>query len=359
MPELKRLACPNCGANITDDGSDGVFSCAYCGEDYVASEAKASPQDQIDSEAIETAEPTTENAPETSSVQFNVGDQVAVNWRGTWYAARILSLKSPGLYRVNYDGWSSKWDEDVPVHNIRPAGTVAVTGSKGGSSWGCIASFIIVAAIIGGVLVSIALCGGNAVEATGPPVTAATPLTPGQLVHAQWSNSWYEAEVREVHADGRVTVHYTSYSDASDEAVPRSRLRLIQAAATTAPAPTGNDGQAVERIPLSPLSGPPPVGTRVLAPWDAQRFFYAVVESFEPSGNVTVQFLDGDRRTIPALSLRQDTIAPGTPVAAKPEGGESFFIGRVRQRNGEMFEVEYGDGTSGWVRADSIFVRAQ
>ncbi len=367
MPMLKRLVCPNCGANIDDDGSDGVFTCSYCSENFVAAAPEKPPEIAFEPEPEPEPEapPPTEPPPQTSGrTSYNVGDKVAVNWKGTWYDATIISQASSRTYRVHYTGWASSWDEDVDVSTIRPAGTVTVTGSKGGCSWITIITIVVIVGFCITVGVCAGLCGGDGIEATGAQVTADTPLSPGDSVHAQWGSSWYEAEVRTVHTDGTVTVHYSGYRDSSDEAVDRSRLRLLPGATQPPAAPSGTpsgspSGQNVERIPLAPLSGPPSVGMRVLAPWDVQRYFYALVESFDPQGNVTVQFLDGDRRTISAISLRQDTITPGTPVAAKPQGSDTFYISRVRQRNGDDFEVVYGDGSSGWVGADSIFVRAQ
>jgi hypothetical protein len=44
-------------------------------------------------------------------------------------------------------------------------------------------------------------------------------------LEAQWGNRWYTATVVETLPDGRIKVHYEGWSNAFDEAVPRSRLR--------------------------------------------------------------------------------------------------------------------------------------
>lgn len=60
-------------------------------------------------------------------------------------------------------------------------------------------------------------------------VTAQTFLRAGQLLEANWDERWWPAEVIQVLADGRVSIHYSGWPDSHDEIVPRSRLRLTSA----------------------------------------------------------------------------------------------------------------------------------
>lgn len=48
------------------------------------------------------------------------GDAVTAEYRGKWYAARVLAVRSDGRIRITYDGWDSSWDEDVVPARIRP-----------------------------------------------------------------------------------------------------------------------------------------------------------------------------------------------------------------------------------------------
>jgi hypothetical protein len=50
--------------------------------------------------------------------QYKVGDRVKVKWRGTVYAATVLSVVSADQYRVHYDGHEAAWDEVVKVGRI-------------------------------------------------------------------------------------------------------------------------------------------------------------------------------------------------------------------------------------------------
>lgn len=49
-----------------------------------------------------------------------VGEDVEINWNGTWYKGRILRInEAEGLYYVTYYGWSDSWNEWVPLSKIR------------------------------------------------------------------------------------------------------------------------------------------------------------------------------------------------------------------------------------------------
>lgn len=52
------------------------------------------------------------------SPAFNVGDPVQVKWKGSWYPASVLSIKS-GKYKIHYDGYGSNWDEWVGSDRIK------------------------------------------------------------------------------------------------------------------------------------------------------------------------------------------------------------------------------------------------
>lgn len=50
--------------------------------------------------------------------QYKTGQAVEVNWKGTWYPAKILSAKG-GRYKIHYEGYNSSWDEWVGPERIR------------------------------------------------------------------------------------------------------------------------------------------------------------------------------------------------------------------------------------------------
>lgn len=50
---------------------------------------------------------------------YSVGDQVEVEWAGSWYNASILQILTNGRVKVHYVGWSDSWDEVVPLNRVR------------------------------------------------------------------------------------------------------------------------------------------------------------------------------------------------------------------------------------------------
>jgi hypothetical protein len=52
---------------------------------------------------------------------FSPGDEVEVEWRGTWYAAVVLGVSREGFY-IHYTGYGDEWDETVDLSRIRKKG---------------------------------------------------------------------------------------------------------------------------------------------------------------------------------------------------------------------------------------------
>lgn len=50
---------------------------------------------------------------------LTAGDDVEVEWQGTWYEAKVLSFEPAGRVRIHYVGWSSSWDEAVSRDRVR------------------------------------------------------------------------------------------------------------------------------------------------------------------------------------------------------------------------------------------------
>ncbi len=44
---------------------------------------------------------------------YNVGEAVMVEWKNSWYPAKVIAVGSGGKYRIHYDGYGSEWDEFV------------------------------------------------------------------------------------------------------------------------------------------------------------------------------------------------------------------------------------------------------
>lgn len=78
--------------------------------------------------AAATSTPAPAPAPASTAATFAVGSKVDVNWKGTWYQAKILSKSATG-YRVHYIGWASSWDENVTASRVRKFTGSASKGS--------------------------------------------------------------------------------------------------------------------------------------------------------------------------------------------------------------------------------------
>jgi hypothetical protein len=61
------------------------------------------------------------NAPtpaHATATGYRVGEQVQVDWKGTWYKGTILEAAS-GRYKIRYAGYDASWDEWVPPARLR------------------------------------------------------------------------------------------------------------------------------------------------------------------------------------------------------------------------------------------------
>lgn len=50
--------------------------------------------------------------------KFNVGDAVKVEWKGSWWPARVIAV-GKNSWKIHYDGYSSSWDEWVGPARIK------------------------------------------------------------------------------------------------------------------------------------------------------------------------------------------------------------------------------------------------
>jgi hypothetical protein len=60
-------------------------------------------------------------APAVGTGTYTAGDNVQIEWKGSWYPGRILEVGGVG-YKITYDGYSSSWDEWVEPARLRRPG---------------------------------------------------------------------------------------------------------------------------------------------------------------------------------------------------------------------------------------------
>ncbi len=113
-----------------------------------------------------------------------VGDRAQVEWKGSWYSAKVLKVKDDQCF-IHYDGYGKKWDEWVGPNRIK------ITQAAGPG-----------AAAQPGAIYSI-----------------------GDPVQVQWKGSWYPAHVLAASKKGTYKIHYDGYSSSWDEWVGLSRMK--------------------------------------------------------------------------------------------------------------------------------------
>lgn len=138
---------------------------------------------------------------------YRIGEYVWVEWEeGAYFPAYIVQKKSPTRYRVHFEGYESRWDEDVTLDRIRGRIDGPVTPPPPPKK--------------------VQLSRGQA--ANGPDgKPAPQPLSAfseGDRVRVRWRGSIYSATVIAVVASDRVLVHYEGLESAWDEVVTLDRI---------------------------------------------------------------------------------------------------------------------------------------
>jgi hypothetical protein len=133
---------------------------------------------------------------------YRVGDYVWVEWEGRDYPAYITEQKGNARYRVHYDGYDRRWDEDVTLERIkgRIDGPVAPPPPPA----------------------KVAAASGAGPKASGTATLA--PYKAGDRVRVRWRGSLYAAVILAVVPPDRYLVHYDGYEAAWDETVPADRI---------------------------------------------------------------------------------------------------------------------------------------
>lgn len=136
--------------------------------------------------------------------RYRVGDYVWVKWDGKNYPAYILAKRSRERYRVHYDGFDSRWDENVDLDRIEGR-------------------------IHGGPVTPPPLPAKVArAEGLSPSASASaargTSYRVGEHVHVMWRGASYPAIIIELLSPTRFRVHYRGYETAFDEVVTPDRI---------------------------------------------------------------------------------------------------------------------------------------
>lgn len=139
---------------------------------------------------------------------YRVGEHVLVEWEKEQppYPAYITERVGATRYRVHFDGYDSRWDEDVSFERLlgRVEGPVSVPPPPP----------------------KVARAAGIASPKTAGSAgeVAVSPYKEGDRVRVSWRGSVYSATVVKVVAKDRFEVHYEGHEVAWDEAVGIDRI---------------------------------------------------------------------------------------------------------------------------------------
>jgi hypothetical protein len=139
---------------------------------------------------------------------YRVGEHVLVEWEKEQppYPAYIIERVGTTRYRVHFDGYDSRWDEDVSLDRVlgRVEGTVPAPPPPP----------------------KVALAAGVASPKTAGSAgeVAVSPYKEGDRVRVSWRGSVYSAQVIKVVAKDRFEVHYEGHEAAWDEVVGIDRI---------------------------------------------------------------------------------------------------------------------------------------
>lgn len=139
------------------------------------------------------------------SQPYRVGEYVLVEWEpGHLYPAYIVETKSRTTFRVHYEGYDSRWDEDVGIQRIkgRIEGPVAPPPPPE----------------------KVARAAGIAVPKGSSSAGPVSTYKVGDRVKVTWRGSVYPATIVGIVAQDRFLIHYDGLESAWDETIHSDRI---------------------------------------------------------------------------------------------------------------------------------------
>jgi hypothetical protein len=134
---------------------------------------------------------------------YRIGEFVQVDWDGRDYPAYIVDKKGKTKYRVHFDGYDTRWDEDVTPDRIkgRIKGPAAIPPPPE----------------------RIARAMGIRPK---PSDSAGAPssFNVGDRVRVKWRESVYTATITALEGRSRIHLHYEGYGPEWDEVVTEDRI---------------------------------------------------------------------------------------------------------------------------------------
>ncbi len=134
---------------------------------------------------------------------YQVGDYVLVQWGSEKrvYPAYIIAIKGKARYRVTFEGYPQRWDEDVALPRI--------------------VSLVKTQAVPPPPPRHVRIATGVRQK---KPEDVVSRYRAGQVVRVQWRGSTYRASVIELISTDRIKVHYDGHEAAWDEVISITRV---------------------------------------------------------------------------------------------------------------------------------------
>lgn len=140
---------------------------------------------------------------------YRVGEYVWVEWEeGAYYPAYIVQRKSESRFRVHFDGYETRWDEEVTLDRIRgriDGGPVAPPPPPK-------------------KVQRVRELGGEKVAPQGSAPPPVSTYKEGDKLRVRWRGSVYKATVISVVKSDQVLVHYDGLESAWDEIISVDRI---------------------------------------------------------------------------------------------------------------------------------------
>lgn len=135
---------------------------------------------------------------------YRVGDHVLVEWgeEKLLYGAFIIDKRDETHFRVHFEGYPARWDEDVTLDRIKGLAPDHVTPLPPPRH------------------VQVA----QGIQKKPDEAALLSRYKVGDRLRVRWRDSVYRVVVVEVIGPGRLKIHYEGYEDAWDEVIDLSRV---------------------------------------------------------------------------------------------------------------------------------------
>lgn len=160
------------------------------------------------------------------SEPYRVGEYVLVEWGddGKLYPAYVVEISGPSRFRVHFEGYDARWDEDVGVDRIKGRVEGPVVPPPPPAKVARASQPRTPKPPPSGAPAPAGSASASAPSAAGSAALLVNPFNPGDRVRITWRGSVYAATVIEIVAKDRMLIHYEGYESVWDEVVHTERV---------------------------------------------------------------------------------------------------------------------------------------